>query len=304
MRAVVVGYGSIGQRHARLLQAMNVETAVVSGRDIDFPIVFHHLKEAVEQFAPNYIIIANKSSEHHSTLLQLIEYHWKGTVLVEKPLYHEEKTLPNDHGLRIFVAYNLRFHPLLLKLRSALKNERLLSITAYAGQYLPTWRLQRDYQLSYSARKEEGGGVLRDLSHELDYLNWLCAGWVRLSALGGQVSSLEITSEDTCGILMEMRECPLVTLQMNYLDRPGRRELLILTDRHTFKIDFSKRLFIQDNHSEVITVDRDETYIAQHTAIMNQQWDRLCSLQEGQDIVRMIDAVERSILNREWVMNE
>lgn len=304
MKALVIGFGSIGQRHARLLQAMQADTAVVSGRDIDFPVAYRELDEALAQVKPAYIVIANKSSEHHGTLLRLIKAGWHGTVLVEKPLYHEMKPLPDNHGLRIVVAYNLRFHPLLQKLRAEIQHERLLSVTAYAGQYLPDWRPQRDYRLSYSSSRDEGGGVLRDLSHELDYLNWLCGGWRRLTALGGRFSSLEITSDDTCGILMETVGCPLVTLQINYTDRPGRRELLAVTDRHTYKIDFSQGLFTRDGTSEPVATERDETYVAQHAAVLHRQWDSLCSLQEGQDVLRIIEAVERSIKNREWVNNE
>jgi len=304
MKAVVVGYGSIGQRHARLLKAMNVETAVVSNRAIDFSPAFKDLQEALERFNPEYIVIANKSSDHYAALVQLVESGWKGTVLVEKPLFHEGRQLSIGHDLQIFVAYNLRFHPLLLRLRAAIQQEQIISVACYCGQYLPTWRPDRDYRLSYSSRREEGGGVLRDLSHELDYLSWLFGGWKRLSALGGQYSSLEITGDDTCAILLEMDRCPVVGLQVNYVDRPGRRELLVVTDRHTYKVDFSKGTFHQDDHCESVVVERDVTYIAQHRAILHNRWDELCSVQEGHDVVKMIEAVERAIELKEWILNE
>ena len=46
----------------------------------------------------------------------------------------------------------------------------------YAGQCLPTWRPESDYKNTYSAKSEKGGGVLRDLSHEID----LCLSLVGL----------------------------------------------------------------------------------------------------------------------------
>ena len=33
--------------------------------------------------------------------------------------------------------------------------------------------LKSNYLKSYSASKSKGGGVLLDLSHEIDYINWL-----------------------------------------------------------------------------------------------------------------------------------
>ena len=35
------------------------------------------------------------------------------------------------------------------------------------------WRPKQDYHTSYSAYKNKGGGVLLDLSHELDYATWI-----------------------------------------------------------------------------------------------------------------------------------
>ena len=39
--------------------------------------------------------------------------------------------------------------------------------------YLPKWRKNIVYSNSNSAKKKYGGGVLLELSHELDYLQWI-----------------------------------------------------------------------------------------------------------------------------------
>ena len=41
------------------------------------------------------------------------------------------------------------------------------------SSFLPSWRKNIDYQSSVSAKKSLGGGVLLELSHEIDYLIWL-----------------------------------------------------------------------------------------------------------------------------------
>ncbi|MFX7793064.1 Gfo/Idh/MocA family oxidoreductase, partial [Acinetobacter baumannii] len=41
------------------------------------------------------------------------------------------------------------------------------------GQYLPDWRPTKDYRETVSAKTELGGGVLLELSHELDYAQWI-----------------------------------------------------------------------------------------------------------------------------------
>ncbi|CAH1192884.1 hypothetical protein PAECIP111893_00350 [Paenibacillus plantiphilus] len=303
MKAIVVGFGSIGERHTRLLQSMNIETAVVSERKINFPYKFTNISEAIQNYCPDYIVIANKTNQHHSALLQVLASNFQGKVLVEKPLYHRLLELPENHQMDIFVAYNLRFHPLLQRLKSALTREHIISATIYTGQYLPDWRPNTDYRASYSARINDGGGVIRDLSHELDYANFLFGKWRRLSAIGGKYSSLEITSDDSFSLLVEMERCPQVQIQVNYLDRMGRREIIVNTDLHTYKIDFSNRTFQLDKEIFHIDCDRDDTYEMQHDAIVQGVHSNLCEYEDGLNIVRMIEAIECSASQKEWIIN-
>ena len=41
------------------------------------------------------------------------------------------------------------------------------------GQYLPAWRPSRDYRETYTAQSAQGGGILLDASHEIDYVRWI-----------------------------------------------------------------------------------------------------------------------------------
>jgi predicted dehydrogenase len=300
MKALVVGYGSIGSRHARLLTSLGCEVAVVSPRDVDAPRLYRNLDEGMA-WKPGYIVIANRTGDHHRTLADLAARGFSGTVLVEKPLFHGETELPSHNFERAYVGYNLRFHPIVRKLRTLLERERVLSVQAYAGQYLPGWRPRTDYRLSYSADIKKGGGVLRDLSHELDYLNWLLGGWNRLTALGGHYSKLEINSDDVWTIMMSTGRCPLVTIQLNYLDRLTRRRVLINTDDHTIEADLVNGSIMIDNSIEEIRTERDFTYMEQHRAILEDRRDSLCTLQEGIEVMHLIYAVERSARKKEWV---
>jgi len=300
MRALVVGYGSIGSRHARLLTELRCEVAAVSSRDIDLPIQYRTLADALS-WKPDYVVIANRTSQHHRTLKELAISGFTGTVLVEKPLFHEEEDLPGTAFKGAFVGYNLRFHPVLQKLRTLLRNENVLSVQAYVGQYLPSWRPGTDYRSSYSADSNAGGGALRDLSHELDYLNWLFGEWTQLTACGGHFSTLEINSDDAWMIMMTTARCPLVSVQMNYLDRLTRRRILINTDDHTFEADLIKGSIMIDSRIEELAVEHDLTYREQHLAVLESRTETLCTFQEGVEVMRMIHAIERSALQKEWV---
>lgn len=304
MKALVVGYGSIGSRHARLLRGMGCEVGVLSGRAIDFVPHFRTLEEALEAHDPAYLVVANRTADHVPTLERLVALDYRGLVLAEKPLFHH-RTLRVDHHFEAFgVAYNLRFYAVVQRLRALLMGQTVLSVQAYAGQYLPTWRPPRPYQQSYSSRKQEGGGVLRDLSHELDYLNWMLGGWTRLAALGGKHSHLEGDSDDLFSLLISFRDCPAVTLHLNYLDRYRRRYVIVNTDQYTVKADLARGRIRVNDALETFEIDWDQTYLEQHRAMMEKNFDVLCSEDEGLAVMRMICAAEHSVAQGCWVSAE
>lgn len=300
-RVLVFGYGSIGARHARLITELGCRVSIVSRRELSAPVAYHKLSEALDIERPDYVVISNATSQHYDALLMLAKLGYTGTVLVEKPLFNRGRDLSPLPFKNTFVGYNLRFHPIIARLKGLLEGERIISVSAYVGQYLPEWRPTSDYRLSYSASAEQGGGVLRDLSHELDYLTWLLGGWERVTALGGHFSSLEITSDDVFALMLVTPACPVVTLQMNYLDRLTRRFVIVNTAEHTIKADLIKGIITVDRESESMTTERDQTYRAMHEAVISGRFDSLCSLDEGLEILHLIESAELAASNGMWV---
>jgi predicted dehydrogenase len=301
---LVCGFGSIGQRHVRILREMGLTVHVFSRRKLPEENKFQSLEDALKEVAPEYVVIANETSDHYSALKTAL-YFEVPNILVEKPLFSTliEK-LPENLKSQVSIAYNLRFHPLLQRLCSEIKERIVLSVHIYVGQYLPDWRPQQDYRKSYSVSRAQGGGVLRDLSHELDYINWLFGPWRAISALGGHYSSLAGDSDDVFCLLLKMERCPAVSLQMNYLDRCGRREITINTDEHTYHLDLVKQEYKKDKEQNILfSLERDETYRNQHTDMLNNHGKLCCSLLEGLDVMRMIDASEKSASTEKWQNN-
>lgn len=301
MKALVIGYGSIGSRHAHVLSELGCNTAVLSRRDIDFPFVFDDIGSALASHQPEYLVIANSTNQHHETLEGLAAAGYAGRVLVEKPLFQQLKSIPQNRFSSLSVAYNLRFHPLLQRLHNLLAGETVISIQAYVGQYLPEWRPGTDYRLCYSARASEGGGVLRDLSHELDYLGWLLGGWTSVTAIGGHMSSLEIDSDDLFVLLMQTKRCQAVSLQLSYLDRVARRRVTVNTQRHSIEVDLVAGILQLDGDTERVAVERDHTYREMHRAVLGGNLTTLCTAEEGLATLQLIEAAERATQRKAWV---
>jgi predicted dehydrogenase len=275
----------------------------VSARAVNFPCTYTALSKALETHGAEYVVIANSTDLHYPTLAELQHSGYSGIVLVEKPIFGGTEPPLLNPSDTIFVAYNMRFHPIVQRLRAILSSQQIFSVDAYVGQYLPDWRPDRDYRISYSACAAKGGGVLRDLSHELDYLTWILGGWSRVGALGGKLSSLESDSEDVFAMLLATPACPVVTLQLNYLDRLGRRTVIVNTDDHTLEADLIAGTLTVDCNREAFTVERDDTYRMMHAAALASDTRTLCKVEEALATMRLIEAAERAVALGEWVTN-
>ena len=114
----------------------------------------------------------------------------------EKPLFSNLENFHEPLRSQVCVAYNLRFHPLLQRLCSEIEEQSVLSVQVYVGQYIPDWRPEQNNQQNYSLSSALGGGALRDLSHELDYVQWLVGALDLKYVFNEKISDLEIETDD------------------------------------------------------------------------------------------------------------
>jgi len=205
-KVLFFGLGSIGKRHARLLKE-NPNIALYAFRsDKDSAKnnmgikEFDSLEKALA-IKPDVAFVTNPTSIHVPTALQCAE---KGiNLFIESPIGSslqgldklEELVKKND--LFTYVAYNLRFHPIAVYLKQFVKERgKPKEFRAVSSSYLPNWRSGQEYTQSYSTKKELGGGVVLDMSHEFDYIAWLFEGIKKIDGKCGKESKLRMDCED------------------------------------------------------------------------------------------------------------
>lgn len=208
-KILLVGFGSIGNKHLQSLKKIAPEVEVVIlrshslGNPVDDCVVVKTVDEALA-FCPEAAIICNPSSFHLEVSERLVR---EGVhLLIEKPLSNTVSGVRNfidsvnEAELKVMVAYNLRFSESLNAFKDVIDSSalgRVLHVHAEVGQFLPNWRPNAlDYRDSVSAKSELGGGALLELSHELDYLCWIFGSAISVSARAMKVSDLEIDVED------------------------------------------------------------------------------------------------------------
>jgi predicted dehydrogenase len=294
---LIIGCGSIGKRHAEVLTNLGRNVAFLSKSQSQYlDYMFFNTLECLKTGSINYVVIANETCHHEKTLLDLEALGYNGKILVEKPLFSDFKSSqrlkPNIIN-SVFVGYNLRFHPLILKIKQeSEKYGRIIDISVYCGQYLPDWRPDIEYQQSYSASRSRGGGVLRDLSHELDYCSWIAGNFIEVSSLGGKFSKLEIDSDDIFNIIAMTDRNVLLNVSVNYLSRNPRRHVIINFETQTIVFDLIENSYqIGRDKKQFVTVERNDTYRLMHVDILSNG-GFCCSYSEGLNILKTIDGCE------------
>lgn len=276
---------------------MGHDVSVVSLRHLSGVKLFHSVDDAISSEQPDYVVIANKTSDHRNTLIKVsdalsTQNLLNTRILVEKPLFHTSIDHPFEATFKTYVGYHLRFHPIMKELKKRINQNKCLTAFAYVGQYLPLFRPQRDYRESYSSKLSEGGGALRDLSHELDYLSWFFGKPNNLFSLSGKISSLDIDSDDAATVLMSMQHCQMVMCELNYLDRPGKRFLNINTRDATLFADLIDNSLMVDNHKMDFSCDKDTPYREMHRSILEGESSEACTFSEGQTVMNLIKRIE------------
>ena len=248
MKIAVMGTGSAGLCHLRAIRAIDGLDAVA------VPVRSSRLKELeADGFATasgvsdaaargaSAAIIATDTSRHIKDALTALE---EGLdVLVEKPLAidcaeaHRLCVQASTLGGSVFVGSVLRFSESLNTFRDVLdKVGRLHSLRIVCQSFLPDWRPDRPYRDSYSARADEGG-VLRDLTHEIDYAGWLFGWPLSVQARVRNLGRLGIASEEIAELTWETPDGCIVSVRLDYLTRPPRRRMTACGELGTVEWD-------------------------------------------------------------------
>lgn len=242
-RILLCGLGSIGKRHLRLLRKHwpNLEIAVLrSGygpacKETELANhIFTNLDDALA-WKPKAAIIATPATDHLSKALPLARL--EVPLLIEKPVGSGfesssdwQELIDLSSKVAIEVAYVLRHDPCVTFIKDQLragKLGRLIEADFYCGSWLPEWRSGLDYRDTVSARRDKGGGVLLELSHELDLAQYLLGALELNSSLLQKSGLLEINVEDQAIIVGRSLSGCSVTIRLNFCTNPASRHVTI-----------------------------------------------------------------------------
>lgn len=311
----LVGLGSTGRRHLRLARELRPDIAMTVVRSSDESA--WEALEGVEQVGSvaevidrdvAAAIVASPAPLH---VEQAIAFVRRGIpVLIEKPLAHNmdaAKVLEATQAERslILLGYMFRYDPgaqwFAEFLRSS-RGGRLLRADIECGSYLPDWRPDQDYRHCVSASRTLGGGVLLELSHELDYANWFFGAVDRLQAMVTNTGTLDIDVEDMADLQLWTATGVPVSIRLDFCRRHPRRVCVAQMAEGELSWDVvgqevQWRAASGEVETHDFTSDRDENYRRQlqHFFDCIENGSRpMVSLSDGIRCLELVDAAKRS----------
>jgi predicted dehydrogenase len=254
LTGLIVGGGSIGKRHTRNLIDLGVETALCDiSEDVreemanEFGVrTYTEIVNAVDTEEPDFAVIGTPNRYHINTAITIAK---RGCHLfVEKPLSNdthgldELETIITEQDLVTLVGCNLRFHPEVRKVKELVHEGVIGEIVAArieGGSYLPGWFPNQDYRETYSAREDLGGGVILDYIHEINYARWMFDDFESVTAMTGQLSNLEIETNDVAAIVAQTDDGTICEFHLDYVQRPYSRSCHIVGEKGTIRWSWS-----------------------------------------------------------------
>lgn len=313
----VVGMGSIAKRHLKNLRFLfptaSIYAVSSSGKNAELPEGANAVVTLLEliELNPNYVVLASPAPFHVETAKLLLKK--QIPVLIEKPLaakFSDAAEFLNFYNSQIYppvaVGYCLRFLPSAVAVKSFIETAglgKVYNVHSVVGQFLPSWRSDKGYKDSVSANAELGGGALLELSHELDYLQWLFGplelqhSWLRTTTeLGLQVeeiADLVITTES--GVYM--------TVHLDFVQKSTQRKCEFIGEKGNLYWDLVANTVTFKNADNTTLIYADDQYdkntmyldmlkaFADHA---NPSRQELASLKSSAQIIDLIESAKQT----------
>ena len=252
MKLLVVGGGSIGERHIRNFKKIKgVDVSLCEPRqkpaqqlqeqyDLS-EIILDYQQACLNKY--DAVLIATPVDSHVTFAMQAVEANCH--VLIEKPLsmtldgIDALEELAHNKGLITGVAFVAKSHPIITEAKAIIDSGKLGKMCT--GQMIMTSHLplnRPDYKQGYFVKKEAGGGVTFDWApHEINILCYLM-GKVKEVMCVQNTFMLESETDDTATILLKMENGATIQLHVNAFQKHRQREGCIVGVDGQVEYDF------------------------------------------------------------------
>lgn len=255
LRGLVVGCGSIGERHLHNLLRLGTSNIVICDQDkskADLLAQKYHVQKFYDldsalSMEPNFTFICTYPKSHLEIAKKCLIAN--SHLFIEKPLASEPKGVEmmlkkaDSKKLRVAIGYNMRFNKGLIILKNYLKNlsgSKPLFIFSEWGNNIKNWRPGLDYKNHYVLKK--GGGVILDASHEYDYVRWLLDDEVKsVYCETNKITKIKTKTESIAAITLTFKGGAIANLILDYVRPQYERRCHIISEEGDLKWEYTPK---------------------------------------------------------------
>lgn len=323
MNFLILGYGSIGNRHARNLLSLNHDCIVVEPNITRLELALSHghmgysnIEDLKIDFHIDGVFICSPPVFHVKQTIWALTNGFK--VFLEKPIgtnLLECQEVLNFAHHNIFVGYNYRWNPQFIKLQNDL-SLGLIGKPYYAnfviGMNLEDWHPWENYRNFFMSSADLGGGALLDESHFLELIIELFGLPNAIIGIKSKISHLDIDSDDYVASHFKYKEL-MLDLRLDLFRRPHESHIEIFGTKGALRCDFiNKTTTLTSNTSyaefkssqEEFHYSREETFIS----MLNDFIDFIkltnnpprVSFLRGYEVMSVIEQIRNSSKSIPW----
>ncbi|MDC2998812.1 Gfo/Idh/MocA family oxidoreductase [Candidatus Pelagibacter sp.] len=296
MNFLIVGLGSIGQRHLRNLKTIYPSCNIYVYRRLKRKINLNNFNKLVKtdinkkynlksinslnnlkRYNLKAAFVCSPSSFHIDETIKILEQ--KINVFVEKPLDSNLKKIDRLKSILKktkqihMIGYQMKFSPIIKKIEKIIKKNiygNLNFVSIFHSEHIKNFHKYENYKKLYAAKKNLGGGVALTQIHEIDYFMHLFRSYkiIKKHVLRGKISNLSIDVEDTYSSMMLLenkRKRLICNLNLNYYEIPGRRIIELIFDKCKVVADLNKLtidyFYKNKNFKEKFNFKRNQLFI-------------------------------------------
>lgn len=316
---LVIGFGSVGKRHARNLSALGCRISCVDPRadrreelakegrpEGSYPTV----AAAFSKGAFDGVVVASPTASHPADTFSALE---RGIpVLLEKPVAktaeegREILKAEAQWGGRVLLGYTWRWWPPLERVRERLcagEIGRTRHVQFYMSAHLADWHPWEPYQDFFMSSAAHGGGALLDESHWIDLMVWLYGMPTELSGRVEKISDLEIDADDTVDVHIAYTDQLRASLHLDLYGRPHEKYIRFIGEKGTLywsaepnKISLGRNSD-QEWEDEIFSFERNHMFFRlaeEFLEIVAGRSAPSCTLADGLNVMSLIEAIRTS----------
>lgn len=309
-RIVVVGCGSIGRRHARVLlrrEELSVELCEKQPEQLERAlqevgdVPTHSSFQDMLNTQPEIVVIATPHALHAEQSIQSLQVGCH--VLCEKPMSHslveaERMLHAVKQSTRIFsVGFTYHFNPVMRQLKEMIRVGefgQILSVHFHVGTYVTLMNSVSRHQANVQ------GAIAMDYAHQPDLYYWLLEKMpTAVFSSGRQGGRLALQSNpNVMAVILEYDEPLIATMHFNYVQNPDRASLEIIGDKGWALFEAGSNSLRMGNHEkgresvQQFEIERDALMADEHKAFLDAVAGRRPPESPAQEAILSMKVVE------------